>query len=158
MAVVRRSERWQEALGDDGLLRRAAEAAVAAAAAHLPADCEIAVVLTSDDEVRGLNRDWRGRDRPTNVLSFPLVAPGAAGPLGDVVLAAETVEREAQTLGRPVAQHAAHLVVHGVLHLLGHDHASDDEAARMEALEVRILATLGIADPYDAPAEATAPW
>lgn len=158
MAVVRRSERWREALGDEDLLRRAAVAAVAMAAPDLPAECEVAVVLTSDDEVRGLNRDWRDRDRPTNVLSFPLVAPGASGPLGDVVLAAETVQREAEELGRPVAQHAAHLVVHGVLHLLGHDHMSDDEAARMEALEARILATLGIADPYDMPAEATAPW
>ncbi|MGI9383025.1 MAG: rRNA maturation RNase YbeY [Methyloligellaceae bacterium] len=160
--VVHRSELWREALSDDRMLHRAARAAAAAVAPGLSADCEIAVVLTSDDEIRSLNREWRGRDGPTNVLSFPLREPGmaedAAGPLGDVVLAAETVRREATEMGRTVAQHAAHLVVHGVLHLLGHDHQLDDEAERMEALEVRILETLGVPDPYGAAADATSAW
>lgn len=160
--VVHRCELWRKALCDDGMLQRAARAAAAAAAPGLSAGCEIAIVLTSDREIRSLNRDWRGHDRPTNVLSFPLADPelgdGAARPLGDVVLAAETVRREAAETGRTPAQHAVHLVVHGVLHLLGHDHGTDDEAERMEALEVRILGSLGVPDPYDAAAEATSAW
>jgi probable rRNA maturation factor len=103
--------------------------------------------------VRALNRRWRGRDSATNVLSFPSGETGAGGRavlLGDVVLAYETVAREAAAQGKTLADHLAHLVAHGVLHLLGFDHAEDAEARRMESLERRVLARLGVADPYHA--------
>ncbi|MBM3561229.1 MAG: rRNA maturation RNase YbeY, partial [Alphaproteobacteria bacterium] len=108
-----------------------------------------------DAELRALNRNWRGRDKPTNVLSFPAGDDGETAAaqaralwLGDVVIAAETVQAEASDAGMTIADHLAHLVVHGVLHLLGHDHELAAEATRMEALERAILARLGIADPY----------
>jgi probable rRNA maturation factor len=115
---------------------------------------ELGIVLTDDCEQRELNRSWRGIDRPTNVLAFPGWEPGAAladsAPLllGDVVLAHETLAREAETQGKPLADHFRHLVIHGVLHLLGYDHVSDAEARLMETLETSILAGLGVADPY----------
>ncbi len=102
--------------------------------------------------VRTLNRDHRGKDKPTNVLSFPIGNAGGvdAAPtmLGDVVLACETVMAEAAAQGKSVADHLRHLVVHGVLHLTGHDHEDDAEAERMERLETRVLADLGVGDPY----------
>lgn len=118
-----------------------------------------ASLLFSDDaEVHTLNREWRGKDKPTNVLSFPmleradLLALAPDGPpelLGDIALALETCAREAADKGVPLEHHAAHLVVHGLLHLAGHDHVhSDEEAAAMEALEIKALALMGIADPY----------
>jgi probable rRNA maturation factor len=116
------------------------------------------VLFTSDAEVHALNREWRERDKPTNVLSFPMLerqelgALAADGPpimLGDIALAHETCAREAAEKGITLEAHAAHLIVHGLLHLAGHDHVgSDAEAEAMEALETRILAKLGIADPY----------
>ncbi|HEV2100009.1 MAG TPA: rRNA maturation RNase YbeY [Stellaceae bacterium] len=115
---------------------------------------EIAVCLADDAMQQQLNRDWRGVDRPTNVLAFPAWEPGApiaAGApllLGDIVLAFETVSREAEGQDKPLADHLAHLVVHGVLHLLGYDHAAEAEAVAMEALETAILARLGVPDPY----------
>ncbi len=115
---------------------------------------EIGVSLADDAEQRRLNRDWRGVDNPTNVLAFPAwepaapIPPGAPLLLGDVVLAFETVAREAQQQGKPLADHLSHLVVHGVLHLFGHDHAGEAEAVAMEALETAILASLGVPDPY----------
>ena len=118
------------------------------------AGSELSVVLSSDRLVRRLNRDYRGRDEPTNVLSFAeLDGPANAAPsgphlLGDVVLARETVVREAGEQGKRAADHLAHLVVHGVLHLLGHDHGNRRDAEVMEALEREILGLLGIADPY----------
>ena len=127
-------------------------AIAAAFAASLPTEAEtygLTIVLSGDEEVRGLNRTWRGKDTPTNVLSFPAGAqPGAPRQLGDVVLAFETVAREADAQGLAVSDHVSHLVVHGVLHLLGFDHASEDEAEKMESTERRLLASLGIADPY----------
>lgn len=120
---------------------------------------EISVRLTDDAEVQALNRDYRGKDKPTNVLSFPMVQPDLLDTLantddgevllGDLVLAHETVEREAAEKGITLADHVAHLVVHGTLHLLGHDHMEEAEAERMEELEREILQQLGIADPYD---------
>jgi len=114
---------------------------------------ELSLVLGGDPLVRSLNRRWRGRDQATNVLSFPAGSEaGGEGPLllGDVVLAYETVAREAETQGKTLAAHLSHLVAHGVLHLLGFDHESDAEARRMEGLERRILARLGMGDPYRA--------
>jgi len=112
---------------------------------------EICVTLTDDRKIAELNARWRGKAKPTNVLSFPAPPspmPGVPRHLGDVVLAFETVESEARAQAKPIGDHVAHLMVHGTLHLLGYDHEGDDEAETMEALEVRILAKLGIADPY----------
>ena len=121
----------------------------------------VSVLFTSDDEVHALNRAWRDRDKPTNVLSFPMLsrealealeALEADGPpemLGDIALACETCAREAAEKGVSLADHAAHLLVHGFLHLAGHDHVeSDAEAEAMEALEIKALAAMGIGDPY----------
>ncbi len=118
---------------------------------------EACVALSSDAEVARLNATYRGKQAATNVLSFPAgPAPAGGGDvrlLGDLVLAAETVTREAAELGLPLEHHLQHLVVHGLLHLLGYDHEMDEEAETMEALEVRILARLGIDDPYAAAGE-----
>ncbi len=109
----------------------------------------VVVLLADDAFVQELNARHRGKDNPTNVLSF-LAPPEFGGAIGDVVLAFETVEREAQEQGKSFADHARHLVVHGVLHLMGYDHEEDVEAEEMEAIERSILARLGIADPYSA--------
>ena len=120
-----------------------------------PESHSVSVALLSDAEVRGLNKAFRGKDTPTNVLSFPSSAPMYAGGrngeplfLGDVALAYETVVSEASAQGKTVLQHAAHLVVHGVLHLAGFDHDGDADAERMEAAEGAVLARFGIPDPY----------
>ncbi len=116
------------------------------------------LLFTSDGEIHKLNRDWRGRDKPTNVLSFPMLVreellglaeAGPPGLLGDIALAFETCAREAAEKGIPVEDHAAHLIVHGLLHLAGHDHEiSSRDADTMEALETKALALMGMADPY----------
>ena len=128
---------------------RAACAALDSAGRTGPA--EISVLLGSDAEIRGLNRRFRGRDRATNVLSFPSGAapwPGGPPPLGEIALAGATICREAIAQQKTLHDHLCHLVVHGVLHLLGFDHRTEEEAARMERLEVLCLETLSIADPY----------
>jgi probable rRNA maturation factor len=113
---------------------------------------ELSVVFSDDAHIRRLNSGWRGKDKPTNVLSFPAfpVMSGEKLPpmLGDIVLAAETVAREAELEGKPLDHHITHLVIHGVLHLLGHDHEGEAEAESMEALERAALARLAIPDPY----------
>jgi probable rRNA maturation factor len=111
---------------------------------------EISIVLADDAFVRELNRNWRNIDKPTNVLSFPAEDGDAQGArlLGDVVLAYETIAREALASGTPMLDHVMHLIIHGTLHLLGFDHENEQEAGEMEALETRLLARLGIADPY----------
>lgn len=136
--------------------RRAAAAALDAAEPRAGAKPEVSIVFADDAFVRRLNHAHRRVDKPTNVLAFP--RPGAAAPaagqpqsLGDVVLAFETVTREAREQGKSIAAHATHLIVHGVLHLVGHDHHKAGEARRMEALEIEVLAGLGIADPYRPP-------
>ncbi len=134
--------------------RRAIRKAVRAAAATLSTSPgEVAIVLTDDSAIRALNRDWRGIDKPTNVLSFPAnSAPSAVAAvlLGDVVLAYETLARECKSEGKTFLQHLTHLTVHGYLHLMGYDHQNKAEAEKMERLESAILATLGVPDPYRA--------
>ncbi len=125
--------------------------AVAAAAAQQGLAGDVTVVLSDDEEIRALNRDWRGFDKPTNVLSFPAApVPGNDDQpsLGDIVLAIETVQREAAEEGKALADHVSHLAVHGLLHLAGHDHDTDEKAQAMEELERQILAGLGVGDPY----------
>ena len=126
--------------------------------ARLSASVEVAVRLTSDSEVQTLNRQYRHKDQPTNVLSFPMVQadllPSLANTddgeilLGDIALAFETCGREAEERGVTLEAHAAHLIVHGTLHLLGHDHMNDAEAEAMEAIERDAMAALGLHDPY----------
>jgi len=159
--AVEADEEWDSSSSWEPLVRRAAEAAVAESAfpqlASGPRTIELSVRLTGDDQVRALNAEWRGKDKPTNVLSFPLAGSddlnntNVAGPevlLGDIVLARGVCQAEAQEKGIELEQHATHLLVHGTLHLLGYDHCDEDEAADMEAREVRALARMGIADPY----------
>jgi probable rRNA maturation factor len=152
-------EEWDSSKGWDALARSAAEAAIVESAfaqlASGPRAVEISVLLTSDDEVQALNAKWRGKDKPTNVLSFPLTGTDELdrgdGPelmLGDLVLARGVCAAEAAEKQLPIEDHAAHLIVHGTLHLLGYDHHDDAAAEDMESREVRALARLGIADPY----------
>jgi probable rRNA maturation factor len=153
-------EAWTEALPEiEALVTRMAEAALADSDCDLgDGEVEISMVLTDDATVRGLNRDWRGKDKPTNVLSFAALddedaprVPGAPLLLGDIVLAFETCRAEAAEQNKLLSDHLSHLVVHGVLHLLGYDHEDDEaEAEEMERLEAAILARFGIADPYAA--------
>ena len=162
VAVTLLDPDWPQAVpAVEGLARRAAEAAMAAAAVSGAAkdagsarDAEISLVLADDATLRRHNRDYRNIDRPTNVLAFAAAEAfeGPEGPLllGDVLLARETLAREAGEQGKRPADHFCHLVVHGVLHLLGQDHQSEAEARVMERLEVAALASLGIADPYAA--------
>ncbi len=159
---------WRPADGDAEALCRAAARAVAGALPGLDLEgWELGIAVTDDPGIRALNRDHRGIDRPTNVLSFPLdrPAPGPFAPdrnasnrggppgglLGDIVLSGETVRREAESAGRAPADHLTHLAVHGMLHLLGYDHGTASGAERMEGLEIAILAGLGVANPYAGP-------
>lgn len=146
--ILVEDDAWSDA--DAPRLLALAHAACAAAGGCTPG-ATIALVLANDATLADLNRRFRGQDAATNVLSFPALSmPGAVGPqpLGDVMVARETLVREATELGLPLADHLAHLVVHGVLHLMGHDHHEPAEAEVMEALETRILAGFGIPDPY----------
>jgi probable rRNA maturation factor len=141
---------WSSLDDAEALAQRAAEAAVAVAD-EADEEFEASVMLTDDAHIQELNRTWRGKDKPTNVLSFPAPEPpGQEGPrhLGDIALAYETLVRESEDESKELAHHFAHLIVHGILHLLGYDHEVEAEADIMEALEVKALATLGIADPY----------
>lgn len=140
------ADAWLQALPDAAArVRAAAEAALAEAEG--PDDGEVTVLLTDDGEQQTLNAQFRSKDKPTNVLSFP--APDFAAPhLGDVSLAFETCAREAEEQSKSLSDHLAHLVAHGVLHLLGWDHESDAEAEAMEALERKVMARLGVPDPY----------
>jgi probable rRNA maturation factor len=144
---------WEGACADAAALAEAA-ARLALLRSEAPPASVVDVTLTDDAAQRTLNRTWRGQDTPTNVLAFPAADPAIPPPpgapllLGDVVLAYETVAREAVEQRKPLADHLRHLVVHGVLHLLGCDHIAAADAAAMEAREIGILAELGVPNPY----------
>jgi probable rRNA maturation factor len=152
--VAIEDERWSGAVPDlEAFVIRAVEAGLAAAPEPPAGPVEVSILLADDATVQALNRTWRGKDRPTNVLSFPSspqpAHAGVAVPLGDVVLAYDTLVRESAEQSKPLVHHLAHLLVHGTLHLLGQDHETGDaDAEAMEALEVAALATLGVPDPY----------
>ncbi len=149
---------WPKGVDWADLAERAHEAAEQVEPALGNPRLTASILFTVDEEVELLNREWRGKDKPTNVLSFPMLAretllalPDDGGPemLGDLALAWETCEREASEKGIGLEDHAAHLLVHGLLHLAGHDHVNDDaQADSMERLEIAALAKMGIADPY----------
>jgi probable rRNA maturation factor len=144
--VVVESKLWNRKKGVKSTARRAI---VKAAGVLSTPSSELAIVLTDDSTIRLLNRDWRGIDAPTNVLSFPANRAGGAPPfIGDIVLAYETITREARAEHKPFAHHTAHLAVHGFLHLLGYDHVRKKDAEEMEQLERDILRRLRIPDPY----------
>jgi probable rRNA maturation factor len=160
--AIEADEEWDSSRSWDLLVRRAAEAAIAESAfpqlATTQRPVEISVLLTGDDQVRELNGEYRGKRKPTNVLSFPmakvddLLKANVAGLellLGDIIVARGVCEAEAADKGVSVEQHATHLIVHGTPHLLGYDHQDDADAADMEAREVRALSRLGIANPYE---------
>ena len=144
-------ESWLAFAGLDALAQKAVDAALAGASVTEPG--EVALLFTDDSAIAEINAEWRGKDKPTNVLSFPApdmpVPEGEARHLGDIVLAHGVIAREAAEQGKTLHDHTAHLIVHGVLHLLGYDHETDAEAEEMERLEAAILNGLGIADPYE---------
>ena len=148
---------WGEALpGAQTIATKAARAALRERGPGVGASqAELGVVLADDETLRGLNRDYRGQDKTTNVLAFaqggaPSHLPPGVHPLGDVVIGLGVAAREAAEQNKPLADHLTHLVVHGVLHLCGDDHVAAPAAADMEARERRILAGLGVGDPYEA--------
>jgi len=147
------SDEWDPRIDWPALARSAVHAAIAHSRHPALSDSEVSVKFTSDEEERALNANWRQKDKPTNVLSFPMAEEDeldGAQLLGDVVLAHGVCAAEAAEKGIAVETHAAHLVVHGTLHLLGYDHeTSDEDAEEMEDLERRALAALGIPDPYE---------
>ena len=152
--IIVAAECWQDQPDAEAVIQRAIAAAAEATDADA-GDAELAVMLTDDAGIRTLNNNWRGIDKPTNVLSFPALQP--TGPrsdddaprmLGDIAIAYETLRREADEEHKPFDHHLSHLAVHGFLHLIDYDHETDGEAEEMEALEREILAQLGIPDPY----------
>lgn len=148
---VSESPLWDKRPMMAALAQRALTQAAKDCGQTLMPGAEIALLLVDDARMRVLNKEWRAQDKPTNVLSFQTVTPerlSSAPVLGDIILSYETVEREAQDENKTFDDHASHLVVHGFLHLLGYDHMNETDAEVMEALETRILASLGIADPY----------
>jgi probable rRNA maturation factor len=155
-------EEWDSSSSWVELARKAAQAAIAESAFpqlnESTRHVELSVRLAGDEEVRGLNAHWRGKDKPTNVLSFPMAESyeleqsdedGPSIMLGDIILAHGVCEREAADKGVTIDEHATHLVVHGTLHLLGYDHQADADATDMERREADALARLGIANPYE---------
>jgi len=169
--IVVEADDWT-ALDLPGVASSAGEATLARLGIAGPA--EIALLATSDAALARLNADFRGKSEPTNVLSWPALplappAPGAPPPapapdatgelfLGDIALAWETCRREAEASGRPLADHATHLIVHAILHLLGYDHICEQDAALMEGLEVEILSSLGLPDPYSGDDRGSGQW
>lgn len=152
--IVHEAESWESVDGLEPLIEQAGRALAAAPRFSDLASAEACIALADDATVHELNLRYRGKDKPTNVLSFPAASMGHPGEdvepraLGDLVLAHETLVREAAEQGIPLAHHLQHLVIHGLLHLLGFDHETEPEAEEMEAIEVEILASLGIPNPY----------
>jgi probable rRNA maturation factor len=141
---------WRTIADLEGLATRAVQASCQESAARLASGSEVAITFCDDAAIRTLNAQWRQRDAATHVLSFP--TPGRLDEkllLGDIVIAHETVAREAAEQGKTIEDHATHMIVHGFLHLIGYDHETPDEADVMEALERRIAAALGLSDPYE---------
>jgi probable rRNA maturation factor len=145
---------WQSEPDAEAVIHRAINAAAEFADADV-GDAELAVMLTDDSGIQTLNSNWRGIDKPTNVLSFPALQPTGSGTpddaprmLGDIAIAYQTTRKEADDEQKPFDHHLSHLAVHGFLHLIGYDHEKDDDAEAMESLEQEILAQLGIPDPY----------
>lgn len=152
--VLAVAECWQREASAESTIHRAIETAAEIVEADV-GEAELAIMLTDDAGIRALNSNWRGIDKPTNVLSFPALQPaGPSGPddaprmLGDIAIAYETTRKEADGEQKPFDHHLSHLAVHGFLHLIGYDHEDDAEAEAMEALEIKILAQLGIPNPY----------
>jgi len=147
--VIVRSTQWRKRPTAKTVVKKAVLAAAIAASTR---PIELAIVLSDDSAIRALNRNWRGKNAPTNVLSFPAAAPGkarSASPyVGDIVIAYQTTEREAVAENKPFNHHLTHLAIHGFLHLLGYDHENDRDAQKMERLERKILERLAIPDPY----------
>jgi probable rRNA maturation factor len=153
LAIVHQAGDWRELGARDGRLRRAARELARHPRGRAAAGATATIALSCDQVVRELNRLYRGQDKPTNVLSFPfptMMAPdGGVRYLGDLILAAETVREEAAEANIPPLHHLQHLVVHGLLHLIGFNHITDADARQMEMIEAEVLATLDIANPYD---------
>ncbi len=137
--IAHQSDLWPSI---DALIKTAAQATLTAS----DAAGELSIVLADDAFIQALNKQYRDKDKPTNVLSFPQDDPGL---LGDVILAYETVAAEAEAQNKSLKDHVTHLIVHGILHLIGHDHEEDGEAETMEALEIAVLSNLGIKNPYE---------
>jgi len=158
IAIVVEAGEWPAEAAFEALARRAVDAAVAAMGEEAPSGGELSIVFTDDAAIRRLNAQFRGKDQPTNVLSFsqpgpqsghPAAGPQLAGPLlGDVILAAETLAHEAALASKPLEDHMSHLIIHGFLHLLGYHHETEPAAEKMEQLERVALKKLGINDPY----------
>jgi probable rRNA maturation factor len=161
--VLIESEAWQMLPDAEDIARRAIAAAAASSPGFRRRSAELSVLLCDDETIAALNGRWRGQEKATNVLSFPALPFQGAElsepvpdrvpqrvPLGDIAIACETLVREAGESGKSVSDHFSHLVVHGFLHLIGHDHEVDDDAERMERLERDILVRIGVADPYAA--------
>ena len=151
VAVRVECEGWRIIADPQGFAERVIGAALRATGFKLPPDAEVSLLLCDDAAIRALNKAWRKKDKATNVLSFPSApaGPGAGAPmLGDIVIAFETTRGEAADEMKTLPDHAAHLLAHGFLHLIGYDHESEAEAEEMEAMERRILSRLGIDDPY----------
>lgn len=145
--VLVQSPRWKEQRGAEAAVRKAINATADEISSP---DGEVAVVLTDDAAIRKLNKQWRRIDKATNVLSFPASKDGTmqGKPLGDIVIAYETLARESGDEGKKFTHHLSHLAVHGFLHLMGYDHQNDSDAETMEELERAVLARLRIPDPY----------
>jgi len=157
LAVAVEAGEWGDVEAIEALAQSSLDAAVHDLATlevqPFPQDApEVSLVLADDAMMADINSQWRNQPKPTNVLSFPafpLVPGGKPGPmLGDIILARETIAREAGELGKPLDAHLAHLIIHGFLHLFGYDHIENNDAEKMEAIETRILASLGLSDPY----------
>jgi probable rRNA maturation factor len=143
---------WPAKASLSAISRRAVHGVLAEIGTAGRGSSEISLVFSDDAHIRTLNAGWRGKDKPTNVLSFPAFPDWRGGNLppmlGDVILAAETVAAEAVAQGKPLADHISHLIVHGILHLIGYDHEADADAEEMETIERRVLAGMNVPDPY----------